>query len=200
VYVKAISIQNRAVSITVANLSTDLATATVTDPGRQRVVFYTAVGDTAGYLKFALGGIVCLLDNPEGVYRFSSTALEFVPSAVVLTEISGLRSIQDVSGTPAQGRIVGGEGIRLQTVGSTIIVDAIGDPYYRRDTCEESETMGKYINPIRRIQWQDLKLSRSGIIRPVSGRVVSRVQTGDAGTRGFASPGENGTLVSMIGA
>lgn len=199
VFLKELVLADGTLTLTFATTAKDVASATATDPRQQRVALYSPVGDTAGYVRFGVGGLAAVMDNPTGTYRFSSTAMELVPAAVTPLTAPGLRSIRDAKGAVAQElRIVGGEGVRLVASPSGIRVDAVGDPFYRRDTCEDADVMSRSINPVRRIYWQDVRKGRSGIVRPKNGRIVTTVRA-LAGTRGFAVPGENGTLVSVIG-
>jgi hypothetical protein len=202
VYLKEINRTKDMLTITIASLDEDLCTTETTDFTKRRLAFYNANSQQVGFMSFAEGGLVSLHDIPTGVYRFASDASEFVASALAVEVLTGLNSIKGQTGDALREdfRIVGGEGVMLiKGSGNKIRVDIIGDPYYRRDVCDDRDFLGRVINPVRLIIWTDKKALRSGGVRPVDGSInTTAVGMGTVHERGHVSPGQQGNIVERI--
>lgn len=204
VYLQSIERSKGLLRFTIASTEEVLCTAEVSDFTKKRIAFFGAQGTQAGFMSFAAGGLQHIYDRPSATYLFPVEATEFVPAAVSPALIAGLGSVKDSRGNAVRGeiRVVGGEGVSLHVLpGNLIRVDVIGDPYYRRDTCENEELLGRLINPVKYITWSDVTSETNGVARPLTGRIVTAIRSskGDPRQRGFISPDANGAILAMLG-
>lgn len=204
VYLQSIERSKGLLRFTVASTEEVLCTAEVSDFTKRRLAFFDVHGVQSGFMSFAAGALQHIYDRPSATYLFPVEATEFVPAVVTPAFISGLGTVGDASGNTIREdiRLVGGEGVALHVIpGNQIRVDVIGDPYYRRDTCENADLLGRLINPVKYISWQDKTSVTSGVARPLAGRIVTAIVStkSDPRRRGFASPDANGAILGMLG-
>lgn len=204
VYLQSIERSRGLLRFTVASTEETLCTAEVTDFTKRRLAFFDSRGAQSGFVSFAAGALQHIYDHPSATYLFPVEATEFVPAAVTPALISGLGSVKDTAGNAVQEdvRLVGGEGVALHVIpGNQIRIDIIGDPYYRRDTCDNAELLGRLINPVKLLAWEDKTSGTSGVARPLTGRMVTAIVStkSDPRRRGFISPDANGAILGMLG-
>lgn len=204
VYLQSIARSRGLLRFTVASTEEVLCTAEVSDFNKRRLAFFDARGVQSGFMSFAAGALQHIYDRPSAVYLFPVEATEFVPAVLSPALISGLGAVRGSSGGAVQEdvRLVGGEGVALHVIpGGKIRIDIIGDPYYRRDTCDDAELLGRLINPVKLVAWEDKTSGTSGVARPLTGRMVTAIVStkSDPRRRGFASPDANGAILGMLG-
>jgi hypothetical protein len=205
VYLQSIERSRGLLRFTVASTEEVLCTAEVSDFTKRRLAFFSAQSTQAGFMSFAAGALQHIYDRPSARYLFPVEATEFVPAAVTPALIAGLGSVKDNKGNSVRGtvRVVGGEGVSLHVIpGNKIRVDVIGDPFYRRDICDNVELLGRLINPVRYVAWRDVTSGANGVARPLVGRIVTSIIStkADPRHRGFTSPDEDGAILGMLGA
>lgn len=204
-YLRSIARTKDLLTFTISTTEEDLCTAEVTDFTKTRLAFFDAGGSQVGYMTFAPGALSLIHDRASQVYQFSVDAAEFTAGSVISVRSSGLNSIRDAQAAAISEELilVGGEGIALHVIdGSTIRVDVIGDPYFRRDICDDRDFLGRVINPVRQIAWMDKVSGEAGVCKPFTGAIVTAVAPGRVNPRerGYASPGPGFTILSMLGA
>jgi hypothetical protein len=204
VYLQSIERSKGLLRFTVASTEEVLCTAEVSDFTKRRLAFFSAQGVQSGFMSFATGALQHIYDHPSATYLFPVEATEFTPAVLTPALIAGLGSVKDSGGKAIQGtiRVVGGEGVALHVIpGNQIRLDIIGDPYYRRDTCDNADLLGRLINPVKYISWRDLTSLTSGVARPLTGRIVTAIIStkSDPRRRGFISPDANGNILAMLG-
>lgn len=204
VYLQSIERAKGILRFTVASTEETLCTAEVTDFTKRRLAFFSSRGAQSGFMSFAAGALQHIYDHPSATYLFPVEATEFVPAVLTPARLAGLGSVKDSAGNALQGaiRVVGGEGVSLHVLpGNQIRLDIIGDPYYRRDTCDNEELLGRLINPVKYIAWRDTTSETSGVARPLTGRIVTAIIStkSDPRRRGFISPDANGAILAMLG-
>jgi len=204
VYLQSIERAKGYLRFTVASTEEVLCTAEVSDFTKRRIAFFGSQGTQAGFMSFAAGALQNIYDRPSAKYLFPVEATEFVPAAVTPALIAGLGSVKDSTGKAVRGtvRVVGGEGVSLHVIpGNKIRVDIIGDPFFRRDICDNAELLGRLINPVRFIAWEDVTSGGNGVARPLVGRIVTSIVStkSDPRRRGFISPDADGAILAMLG-
>jgi hypothetical protein len=204
IYLSAIERTTAALTISVSSLDSVIGSATILDFTRRRVALRNHAGDPVGFLAFAPGALQHIHDVPSKVYQFSVAATEFVASAISLQVANGLLSLSDNKGATLTRdfSVVGGEGVVLSVRSPRAIrVDVIGDPYYRRETCEDPTALGRALKPVRGVHFKDMTSGGEGIVTPYGGNISTTVVaiSEDPKARGYMSPGPKLVLLSRIG-
>ena len=205
IYLSSIERTTFALVFTVSSLDTTVGTAVVTDLTKKRVAIRASSGAVIGFLGFSPGGLQAIHDVPSRVYQFPVGATEFIADVLALQASAGLRSIGDGQGGALTSKfsIVGGEGVILSK-GSlgTLRIDVIGDPYYRRVSCEDATALGKALKVIRGVYYKDMSTGVAGVAKPFAGNISTVVIPAnmDPKARGFTAPGPDLTVLARIGA
>lgn len=175
----------------------------------QKLVFRrVSNGQPAGWIRFSPGAIQNLYDSPNGVYRFTPQATEFCSTVVSPVRTGGVTGFL-VDGQEVTGDVVffGGRGVELAVEDGSVVVHAVGDPYARRDACQDPVRSGALLNPLRRIRVVQNGVSVGNVV-PSGGTLLATVATSDREVRdadgrirraeGFHSPGPNGELLVRV--
>lgn len=199
VYLSRIEISGDILTMEVRDRTRVLCRATV---GETRAVFFDG-SYQVGFIQLELGARAAIKAAAgDGVYRFSQTGGELVPTVVTPRVISGLEAVS-VGGDALDTttiRVVGGEGVRLVPSGSELRVDIIGDDLYRRDACEDPATLGRLMGPVRNLAWEDANSGEAGQVVPKRGNLLLAVTETrfSSGGRGFRAPGTGQSLIERI--
>lgn len=204
IYLKSVARDPLTLVFTIASLDAELCSAVVKDFTKRRVALLDTTGNQVGFLAFGPGGLQGIHDVPTGTYRFPIDAAEFVASAVASQAVAGVQGVKDAAGSLMTGDLifVGGEGVSLHVIGTgnTLRIDVIGSPFFRRDNCVDADFLGRVINPVRFITWDDTTNKNQGVARPKGGNIGTAISTTKATRRrGFVTPGEGMSILGMLG-
>ncbi len=141
IYVSLITIQPRAIGITIAD-RTRQAKATVTfDPlaAPDILRFTDSWGRPAGILVTEAARLTRFTSWAAGDHVFLPAATQFVPSCVIPTPEAGVRGLLTAADELLTGDvvIVGENGVVVrEETPSVIRIDVVGDPLFRRRLCD----------------------------------------------------------------
>jgi len=142
----------------------------VADTGAVRATGTVSIGQTLGFLELTdaygrpagvlFGDLQSLLKMEAGTYLFDPKAAEFVPACLLPvpdTQVAGLQT-PDLTTMCGDLVLLGGSGVLLSydQITSCVVVDVVGDPYYRRKLCgDQFDSDAQGLNVLRRFDVQN---------------------------------------------
>ncbi len=142
------------------------------------IPFFDSSGYITGIMIASPGSLTTLADVPNGTYNFIQSATEFVASVVTVVRIENAELVvEDGAGQRLESNvyIVAGDGISFQREGATVFVNAVGNPYHKRDKCLSDATMGNLIRPSAKTIKLTINGNPAGTLKPKDGHIVSTV-------------------------
>lgn len=143
-YISSIEIAPREVTITFADSTREDRAFAVFDPlaATEMIPVTDTVGRPAGVLVASIPSIPRFTAWPIGRHTFLPTATQLVPSCVIPTPEVGVRGlVLDTADLFTDDVVIVGEnGVVVRQDGeSTIRIDVVGDPLFRRKLCDPIE-------------------------------------------------------------